>query len=246
MKWTEDRSRNVEDRRGRGSGGMLGGGLVTMIIAAIVFFLGGDPSAILTSEGGAASSTEQRDLSREELHIREFMQMLTAENEQTWEQIFRENGMVYRPAKVILFENTTQSACGTAQSSMGPFYCPADESIYMDMRFFGELEKRFGAKVTEFSVAYVLAHEMGHHVQNILGTLSKVEQLKRSGRYSEVENNRISVATELQADFYAGLWARYSDERENFLTPEDIESAIEAAEAVGDDNIQKRTQGYII
>lgn len=247
MKWTEDRSRNVDDRRGSGGGGgmLVGGGLGTLIIAAIVFFLGGDPSAILSQGGGSSATTEQRDLTRDELQIREFVQMITAENEQTWARIFQENGMQYQPARVVMFEGMTQSGCGTAQAAMGPFYCPSDQSVYMDMSFFAELKNRFGAEVTEFSVAYVMAHEMGHHVQNLLGTLQKTEQLRRSGRYSEAEMNRVSVATELQADFYAGLWARYTQNRENFLEPGDLEAAISAAEAVGDDNIQKRSQGYV-
>lgn len=246
MKWTSDRSGNVEDRRGSGGGGgLLGGGLITLIIAAVVFFLGGDPSAILSSGLASGPQTEQRELSKEELQVKEFISMLTAENEQTWAQIFQENGMKYRPAKVVMFEGMTQSGCGTAQAAMGPFYCPMDETVYMDLSFFRELQGRFGAKVTEFSVAYVLAHEMGHHVQNVLGTLQKTEQLRRSGKYSEVQLNRVSVATELQADFYAGLWARYSNERENFLEPGDLEAAMSAAEAVGDDNIQRRTSGYV-
>ena len=247
MKWTEDRSGNVEDRRGMGGGGgLLGGGLITLIIAAVIFFLGGDPSAILSSGmGSAGPQTEQRELSAEEKQVTQFISMLTAENEQTWTKIFQENGMQYRPAKVVMFEGITQSGCGTAQAAMGPFYCPNDETVYMDLSFFKELQDRFGAKVTEFSVAYVLAHEMGHHVQNVLGTLGKTEQLRRSGRYSEADLNRVSVATELQADFYAGLWARYTDNREKFLEAGDIDAAISAAEAVGDDNIMKRSQGYV-
>lgn len=246
MKWTEDRSGNVEDRRGSGGGGLLGGGLITMIIAAVVYFLGGDPSAVLNSGlGSGMQQTEQRDLTAEELKVQEFIRMLTAENEQTWEKIFAENSMQYRPAKVIMFSGVTQSGCGTAQAAMGPFYCPNDESVYMDLSFFKELESRFGAQVTEFSVAYVLAHEMGHHVQNILGTLQKTEQLRRSGNYSKAEMNSVSVATELQADFYAGLWAKYTDNREQFLEPGDIDAAISAAQAVGDDNIMQRSQGYV-
>jgi len=246
MKWTGDRSGNVDDRRGAGGGGLLvGGGLGSLIIAAIVFFLGGDPSAVLNTGGSSSAQTEQRDLTQEELQVREFVQMLTAENEQTWDKIFSENGMQYSPAKVVMFEGMTQSGCGTAQAAMGPFYCPADQSIYMDMSFFSELQSRFGAQVTEFSVAYVMAHEMGHHVQNLLGTLQKTGQLRRSGNYSESEMNQVSVATELQADFYAGLWARYTENREKFLEPGDLEAAMSAAEAVGDDNIQKRSQGYV-
>ncbi|MCQ4035974.1 KPN_02809 family neutral zinc metallopeptidase [Kaistella montana] len=248
MRWTNDRSDNVDDRRGFGSGGgmLVGGGLGTLIIAAIIFFLGGDPSAILSSGmGSSTQQTEQRDLTPDELKVREFVQMVTYETEQTWGEIFKENGMQYRAPKVVLFENATQSGCGAAQAAMGPFYCPADQTVYMDMSFFQELQQRFGAQVTEFSIAYVMAHEIGHHVQTLLGTTQKVDQLRNSGRYSESDMNRVSVATELQADFYAGVWAKQTDNREKILEPGDIESAISAAEAVGDDNIQKRSQGYV-
>lgn len=248
MKWTDDRSGNVEDRRGSGSGGaIVGGGLGTLIIAAIVFFLGGDPSSILSSGnvGSGGAQTEQRELNSNELKIREFVEMVTAENEETWTKVFAENGLKYTPARVVLFESTTKSGCGTAQSAMGPFYCPVDQTVYMDMSFFKELEQRFGAKVTEFSIAYVMAHEMGHHVQNLLGTLGETDKVRTSGNYSEAQVNKVSVATELQADFYAGLWAKQTDNREHILEPGDIQSAIDAAEAVGDDNIQKRSQGYV-
>ncbi|MBU8883609.1 metalloprotease [Flavobacteriaceae bacterium JJC] len=246
MRWTNDRSGNVDDRRGAGGGGMLvGGGLGTLIIAAIIFFLGGDPSAILSSGAGSSQQTEQRDLTPDELKVREFVQMVTGQTEQTWGKIFQENGMQYEAPKVVMFESVTQSGCGTAQAAMGPFYCPADQTVYMDMSFFQELQQRFGAQVSEFSIAYVLAHEIGHHVQTLLGTTQKVDQLRSSGRYSEADLNRVSVATELQADFYAGVWAKQTDNREKILEPGDIESAISAAEAVGDDNIQKRSQGYV-
>lgn len=246
MRWTNDRSGNVDDRRGSGGGGMLvGGGLGTLIIAAIIFFLGGDPSAILSTGAGSSQQTEQRDLTPDELKVREFVQMVTGQTEQTWGKIFQENGMQYEAPKVVMFESVTQSGCGTAQAAMGPFYCPADQTVYMDMSFFQELQQKFGAQVSEFSIAYVMAHEIGHHVQTLLGTTQKVDQLRSSGRYSEADLNRVSVATELQADFYAGVWAKQTDNREKILEPGDIESAISAAEAVGDDNIQKRSQGYV-
>ena len=248
MKWTNDRSENVDDRRCSGGGGglLVGGGLGTLIIAASIFFLVFFPSAILSSGmGSSGAQTEQRDLTPDELKVRDFVSMITKENEQTWSKIFQENGMQYRDPKVVMFESVTQSGCGTAQAAMGPFYCPADQTVYMDMSFFRELQQRFGAQVTEFSIAYVIAHEIGHHVQTLLGTTGKVDQLRASGRYSESEMNRVSVATELQADFYAGVWARQTDNREKFLEPGDIESAISAAEAVGDDNIQRRSQGYV-
>lgn len=246
MRWTDDRGGNVEDRRGLGGGAVVGGGLGTLIIAAIIFFLGGDPSSILSSGSGSGSArTEQRKLTPEETKVGEMVDMMGKWNTITWEQVFKENGMTYEPPKIVLFEETTQSGCGTAQAAMGPFYCPADQSVYMDMTFFNELQQRFGAKVTEFTVAYVLAHEVGHHVQTLLGTTQKVDQMRRSGRYSEAEMNRVSVATELQADFYAGLWAKRTDAEKHILEPGDIQSAIDAAEAVGDDNIQRRSQGYV-
>jgi neutral zinc metallopeptidase len=249
MKWTNDRSDNVEDRRGKGGGRgmMIGGGLGTVVIALIVMFLGGDPSAVLNNSGvmQGQGQTEQRELTEEELKTYEFVRMVTAETEETWTEVFEEHGLEYRKPKVVMFEQVTQSGCGTAQAAMGPFYCPADETIYMDMSFFNELQSKYGAKVTEFSVAYVMAHEVGHHVQNLLGTLQKSDKMRRSGRFSEAEINKNSVAVELQADFYAGVWARRSNNRENFLDSKDIDAAISAAEAVGDDNIQKRSQGYV-
>jgi predicted metalloprotease len=248
MKWTDDRSDNVDDRRGIGGGAVVGGGLGTLIIAAIIFFLGGDPSAVLSSGnmGTNSARTEQRELTPAELKIRDFVKMVTFENEETWTKVFAENGLKYTPAKVVLFESATQSGCGTAQSAMGPFYCPADQTVYMDMSFFKELEQQFGAKVTEFSIAYVMAHEMGHHVQNLLGVLDETNKARTSGNYSEAQLNKVSVATELQADFYAGLWSRITGDREkHFIEPGDLQSALDAAEAVGDDNIQKRSQGYV-
>jgi neutral zinc metallopeptidase len=249
MKWTNDRSDNVEDRRGKGGGRgmMIGGGLGTVVIALIVMFLGGDPSTVLNNSAimQGQGQTEQRELTEEELKTYEFVRMVTAETEETWTEVFEEHGLEYRKPKVVMFEQVTQSGCGTAQAAMGPFYCPADETIYMDMSFFNELQSKYGAKITEFSVAYVMAHEVGHHVQNLLGTLQKSDKMRRSGRFSEAEINKNSVAVELQADFYAGVWARRSNNRENFLDSKDIDAAISAAEAVGDDNIQKRSQGYV-
>ena len=248
MRWTDDRGGNVDDRRGSGGGGMIvGGGLGTLIIAAIVFFLGGDPSGILNSGSiqSSGNTGEKRELTVQEKKIGETVDKIAGWNTQTWSQIFKEYGMSFSKPTGVLFENTTSSGCGTAQSAMGPFYCPADQKIYMDMEFFGELQQKFGAQVTEFTVAYVLAHEMGHHIQTLLGTTQKVDALRRSGRYSEAEMNRVSVATELQADFYAGVWAKRTNDSKNILEPGDIESAIDAAEAVGDDNIQRRAQGYV-
>ena len=247
MRWTNDSSDNVDDRRGTGGGGMLvGGGIGTLIIAAIVFFLGGDPSAILGSGlSQQQAQTEQRDLSPDELKMKQFVKMVTGETEQTWTAEFQKLGMTYRKPHVVMFDVQTNSGCGMAQAAMGPFYCPTDETVYMDMSFFAELEQKFGAKVTEFTIAYVMAHEIGHHVQTLLGTTQKVDQLRNSGQYSEAEMNRVSVATELQADFYAGVWSKLTDQREHILEPGDIQSAMDAAAAVGDDNIQRRITGTV-
>ena len=252
MKWTNERSNNVEDRRGRRGGkALVGGGIGTLVIAVIIYFMGGDPSAVLNSSGTnlspATSQSTQTELSPEELKTRELVQMIAAWNEETWTDIFQENGMTFTPSKVVMFSQATQSGCGAAQAAMGPFYCPADHTVYVDMSFFNELHSRFGADMTQFTVAYVLAHEVGHHVQTLLGTTQKVDQMRRSGRYSEADMNKVSVAVELQADFYAGVWAKRNNQRVQggVLEPGDIESAVSAAQAVGDDNIQKRAQGYI-
>lgn len=252
MKWTNERSSNVEDRRGRRGGkALVGGGIGTLIIAVIVYFMGGNPMAVLnsgdTGMGAQSSSVTQGQLSPTELKNRELVQMIAAWNEETWTDIFQENGMTFKPAKIVMFSQATQSGCGAAQAAMGPFYCPADQTVYVDMSFFNELHARFGAKVTQFTIAYVLGHEIGHHVQTLLGTTQKVDQMRRSGRYSKTDMNRVSVAVELQADFYAGVWAKRNNQRVQggVLEPGDIEAAVSAAQAVGDDNIQKRAQGYI-
>lgn len=245
MKWTNERGKNLDDRRGK-NGKITGGiGVGALLIAALIYFMGGDPSAII--EQSQISQTEQKELTAEELRSGELIQMLDAWNTKTWEEIFQENGLKYRPAKIVMFTQTTQSGCGLAQSSMGPFYCPADETIYVDMSFFSDVLTQFGAETTDFVIAYVMAHENGHHVQNLLGVLEKQHQMRRSGRYTEAQLNQVSISVELQADFYAGYWAKRNNQRVEggVLETGDIESALQAAAAVGDDNIQKRTQGHI-
>lgn len=249
MKWTNERGGNVDDRRGMVTKTATGLGLGTIVIALAVYFLGGDPTAFIdTSQTvNQQTQTEQRQLTAEEEQTGELVKMIDAWTEKTWTEIFRENGWQYKPATIVMFSGQTQSRCGPAQTAMGPFYCPADQTVYVDMQFFSQTLSRFGAETTEFVIAYVLAHEIGHHVQTLLGTNSQVEQLRRSGQYSKTQMNQVSVAVELQADFYAGLWARKNNERvrSGVLEPGDIESAVQAAAAVGDDNIQKRTQGYV-
>jgi predicted metalloprotease len=246
MRWTDDSSDNVDDRRGTGGGAVVGGGIGTLIIAVIIYLFGGNPSAILNSSTSQQTAqTEQRDLSPAELKTRQFVKMIAGETELTWTAEFQKLGMTYRKPHIVMFDGETSSGCGTAEAAMGPFYCPTDETVYMDMSFFKELQQKFGAKVTEFTIAYVMAHEIGHHVQTLLGTTQKVDQLSNSGKYSEAELNKVSVATELQADFYAGVWAKLTDQREHILEPGDIQSAMDAAAAVGDDNIQRRVIGTV-
>lgn len=251
MKWTDERSKHVDDRRGGGGRKkILGGGIGTLVLAAVVYFMGGNPLAVLNVTDSSLNTepqTEERELTEEDLEVRDMVEMLAAWNEHTWEEILEEENMAFKPAEFIMFSGQTESDCGVAQEAMGPFYCPADQGIYVDMAFFNELGSKFGTEVTEFTVAYVLAHEMGHHIQNLMGVLGKTEELRRSGEYSETEVNKISVATELQADFLAGVWAKRNNERVDggILEEGDIESAMDAAAAVGDDNIQKRAQGQV-
>lgn len=247
MKWTNERGGNVDDRRGRG-GQVAGGlGLGTLLIAAVIYFMGGNPTDVLQQAQIQSQPTQERELTAEEQQTGELISMLDAWMTKTWTEIFKENGSTYRAPTIVMFNQGTQSACGPAQTSMGPFYCPADESIYVDMRFFSDVLSKFGAETTEFTVAYVMAHETGHHVQHLAGTLDKQHEMRTSGRFNEKQLNEVSVAVELQADFYAGVWAKRNNQRirGGVLEPGDIESAVNAAAAVGDDNIQKRTQGRV-
>lgn len=251
MKWEGRRkSTNVEDRRGLSGGKVaLGGGAIGIIILLINMFMGGDSSQLLQQvqqqmeQQGSGSQTE-RQLTAEELKTRDFVQTLVADNEDVWTKIFKENGKVYKQPKLVLFEGSVQTACGGASSASGPFYCPGDQKVYMDMSFFEELKTRFGAQGGDFAIAYVIAHEMGHHVQTLLGTSAKVRQMQQG--MSEKEANKLSVALELQADFYAGLWTHYNEKENHILEAGDIEEALSAANAVGDDAIQKKMQGQVV
>ena len=251
MKWRGQRqSGNVEDRRGMSSGGKVvaGGGIIGVIVILLQMF-GGESAQILTpvldqmnQNGSPTELVRERELTPEEKEMGEFVATLLAKTEDVWTQVFQENELgEYRKPTLVLFSGSVETACGGASSASGPFYCPADEKVYMDMAFFEELRTRFGAKGGDFAIAYVVAHEIGHHVQNLLGTAGKVQQLQQ--RSSETEANQLSVALELQADFYAGLWAYYNKEN---LEVGDIEEAISAAHAVGDDAIQSRTQGHVV
>lgn len=243
MKWQgRQGSGNVEDRRGMSTGRMaLGGGIGTIIIVLIVLLLGGDPSQLLNNFGG--TETEQVHSTAEEDQMAQFVSVVLKDTETVWERIFQESGRTYRQPVLVLFREEVQSACGYASSASGPFYCPGDEKVYIDLSFCDQLKTKFGA-YGDFAVAYVIAHEIGHHVQNLLGILDQVNS-ERSGM-SETQANQLTVRLELQADFLSGLWAHYAQEMLNTLEAGDIDEAMNAASAVGDDNLQMKYQGRII
>lgn len=248
MKWQQGRrSENVEDRRGMSGGGRMiaGGGIGTLVVAIIIMFMGGDPSSLLQS-GNQQPNTQQstRATSPEEDQIADFASRILAFNDDVWAPIFQQKSWEYTPPKMVLFSEATSSGCGAASSAMGPFYCPADQTIYMDLRFFNELVTKFGAKGGDFAIAYVIAHEVGHHIQTLLGTTQKVDALRGRG-FSEEKMNQVSVATELQADFFAGVWARQLQEKDRVLEEGDIDEALSAASSVGDDAIQSQNQGDV-
>lgn len=244
-------SSNVDDRRGRrsGLGGKIaGGGVVGVIIAAVIAWMsGGNPLDVIMSQGGSMLSggMEQTEYvpTQEEEELATFSKQILAGTEDVWSEIFRQNGLTYEPPKLVLFDGSVQSACGGATSSTGPFYCSADKSVYLDLSFFRDMRRNLGAD-GDFAYAYVIAHEVGHHVQNLLGTLGQAHD--QMGRLSEAEANKISVRLELQADFYAGVWAHNDNKRFNSLEPGDIEEALDAASKIGDDYLQKRAQGYTV
>lgn len=251
MKWIGRRqSDNVEDRRGMSGGGktILGGGIIGIIILLVNVF-GGENAKMITPileqfNQQQTTQAESRPLTEEEKTEGEFVKTLLADNEDVWTKIFQENGLSFEAPKLILFSGQVETACGGASSSSGPFYCPSDKTIYMDMAFFNELRTRFGAEGGDFAVAYVMAHEFGHHIQTLLGTSGKVRQLQENK--NETEGNKLSVALELQADFYAGLWTHYNEKQNHILEAGDIEEALSAANAVGDDAIQKKMQGQVV
>ncbi|HEX9979073.1 MAG TPA: neutral zinc metallopeptidase [Flavobacterium sp.] len=249
MKWIGRRqSGNVEDRRGMSGGKLVaGGGVVGLIILLINSFLGGDSGQLINGlqeqlQQGSGSETSV-PLSEADQQMGDFVAVVLADTEDVWTKVFAENGMTYQKPKLVLFRDGVETGCGTASSASGPFYCPADQKVYMDLAFFEDLKSRFGAEGGDFAIAYVIAHEVGHHVQTLLGTSEKVRQMQAN--LSETEGNRFSVALELQADFYAGLWTHYNQNLNNVLEEGDIEEALSAANAVGDDAIQRRMQGSI-
>lgn len=246
MRWKgRERSRNIEDRRSSGGGGkMIGGGIGVLVIAVIVYLMGGDPTEVLQQAGNLQqSSTEQYTPDAAEVEAEEFVAIVLKETERFWHDQFNEMGMEYTEPVLVLFRSQVTTDCGGATSASGPFYCPANQKIYIDLSFYDELHSKFGAP-GDFAMAYVVAHEVGHHVQTVLGISAKVRALKERG--SEKEVNRLSVMQELQADFFAGLWAHYADRMHNLLEEGDIEEALNTASAIGDDKLQKQAQGYVV
>jgi len=248
VRWQRGRrSENVEDRRGMriSRRGAAGGGIGILVLVIAALFFGVDPSdfitqtapTITTSPPGAGSpTTAGRD------QMTEFVSVVLADTEDTWHSLFRSMGRTYREPKLVLFSDAVQSACGTATAAVGPFYCPRDQKVYVDLSFYGDLRNRFGAP-GDFAQAYVLAHEVGHHVQTLLGISDKVMALRN--RMSPAESNRLSVMQELQADCFAGIWAHHADKARQILEEGDIEEALGAASAIGDDRLQRQQRGYV-
>ncbi|SAI65388.1 Predicted metalloprotease [Bordetella ansorpii] len=236
-------SSNIEDRRG-GGGPRLGRGSIgigTIVLALVAAYFGVDPSVVLQmAEGPAVQQTRQPAATDPQTR---FVARVLGETEDTWSTIFQQQlGRQYRPPTLVLFRGATPTACGTGQSAMGPFYCPADSKVYLDTGFFNEMSRKLGAP-GDFAQAYVIAHEVGHHVQHLLGTADRVAQLRQR---NPAQANALSIRMELQADCYAGLWARRADQARHILEDGDIQEGLNAASAIGDDTLQRRSQGYVV
>jgi uncharacterized protein len=243
MKWQgRQGSDNVEDRRGMSTGKLaIGGGIGTIVIVLLVLLLGGDPSALLNQTGSNTTTTEPYQGTAEEEELATFAKVVLKDTETVWSKIFEQSGSTYRMPALVFFSSQVQSACGYASASSGPFYCPGDEKVYIDLDFCNDLKNKFGA-YGDFAIAYVIAHEIGHHVQNLLGILTQVNDQR--SKMSETSANKLLVRLELQADFLAGMWAHY-EEGLGYLETGDIEEAMNAAAAVGDDILQKKYQGRV-
>ena len=251
MRWRGQRqSTNVEDRRGLGRGGVVvGGGLGGLVLLVAALLCGVDPSQLLNQSpgegGGPAQGPGQqagRPANAGEDEMRDFTGAVLGSTEDVWNEVFREGGRAYREPGLVIFSDQVRSACGMAESAVGPFYCPGDQKVYIDLSFYRELKSQFRAP-GDFAQAYVIAHEVGHHVSNLTGTMSRVHSAQQ--RAGEAEANRLSVRLELQADCYAGVWAHHADKR-GLVEPGDVEEALRAATAIGDDNLQRQAQGYVV
>ncbi len=245
MRWQGRRtSDNVDDRR-RMSGGKVavGGGLGTIVIVVLIYLLGGNPGEMLNQMNIGGGMEQTAMPTAEEDEQAQFVSVVLADCEDVWAKIFSEAGQTYREPTLVLYSAQVSSACGVTGSSVGPFYCPADEKVYIDLNFLEQLQNRLGA-TGDFSKAYVIAHEIGHHVQKLLGIMDEVDRLR--GQLSETDFNEISVRLELQADFLAGVWAHHAEKMFGILEEGDIEEALNAASAVGDDHIMMQSQGYVV
>ena len=239
-------SKNVEDRRGMSTAGKAGLGIGgTIIVALIALIMGGDPSEVLqnASLSGATATETEYQPTAEEQELAKFASQILAGTEDVWTAEFKKMGRTYKPPKLVLFKSQVQSGCGGASASSGPFYCSADQCVYIDLSFFSDMQRQLGAG-GDFAYAYVIAHEVGHHVQYLLGTLNDAHQ--KMSRVSETESNKISVRLELQADFYAGIWAYHDNEMFHSLEDGDIEEGLQTASVIGDDYLQKKAQGYSV
>jgi uncharacterized protein len=241
MRWIgRPGSGNVEDRRGMG-GLAVGGGIGGVIILILSLLFGGNP---LDPNAGTSPQYDNNATSDVRDQQAQFVSVVLKETESVWSQLFEQQlNADYAEPRLVLFSGSDQSGCGFASAATGPFYCPLDSKVYIDLSFYDQLSNRFGAE-GDFAMAYVVAHEVGHHVQNLLGTSGKVHEARR--RLSEAEGNKLSVALELQADYYAGVWAHHTQKNENILEEGDIDEALNAANAIGDDQLQKRSQGYVV
>lgn len=250
MRWQGNRrSDNVEDRRGMPPRNvMVGGGLGTLLLIIVIALLGGDPTQLLqqlpqNQPGAAGAPNAGAQAPPEQEELTEFVSVILADTEDVWTDLFQEMGRTYEKPKLTLFTGSVDTDCGFASAATGPFYCPADRKVFIDLSFYDELARRFKAP-GDFAQAYVLAHEVGHHVQNLLGVSERVQRMR--GRVSEAEYNQLSVRLELQADFYAGVWAHHAQKQRQLLEQGDIEEGLRAASAIGDDRLQREAQGYVV
>jgi len=252
MRWREGRrSVNVEDRRGMSMGGiggrgLAGGGIGVVVLIVVAMLLGVDPSVLLEGGGtdyGPSQGQQEPRSGAPEDKLGQFVSVVLADTEDTWTDLFRQANRDYPEPTLVLFSGAVQSACGFAQAAMGPFYCPPDRKLYIDLSFYRELQNRFRAP-GDFAQAYVIAHEVGHHVQNVLGIMDRVAALR--SRMSQADANALSVRVELQADCFAGIWAHHANRLRQILEQGDLEEALNAASAIGDDRLQKRSRGYVV
>lgn len=249
MRWQSGRrSSNVEDRRGMGvPGGALGGGVGTLVIVLLALYFGVDPSIILDQAAQVQTrvpvDAQPGSRASGEDPLADFVAVVLGDTEDTWQQLFQGLGKTYKEPSLVLFSGAVQSACGSAQSAMGPFYCPLDQKVFIDLSFYRDMKERFQAP-GDFAQAYVIAHEVGHHVQNLLGISQQVQEAR--GRANEAEGNALSVRLELQADCLAGVWAHHADRARQILEEGDVEEALHAASSIGDDRLQKQSTGVIV